>query len=206
MDQQDGILGLRLKQIRKGHGWTLTDVAGRTGISVSTLSKLENGLTQMNFTNVRKLAEGLGLSVTELTRNPAQSPVISARRCITPSGEGAAFETNDVDYEILCNEISGSQQGYIKARIKTHDVNAVPEFRRHDGQEFIYVLAGVLELHTETYAPTVLKTGDSILFDSAVGHKYISRGKQDAVVLISMPLHGYTDVTDSLDEINANHV
>ena len=62
-------IGRRLRELRKEHDWTLAEVARRTGISVGTLSKLERGKTDLNFTSVNKLANGLGLPVTDLT-NP----------------------------------------------------------------------------------------------------------------------------------------
>jgi hypothetical protein len=44
----------------------------------------------------------------------------------------------------------------------------------------------------------VLKAGDSILFDSSMGHHYVSRGRSDAEVLISFSLKGYRNVADSI--------
>jgi quercetin dioxygenase-like cupin family protein len=71
-------------------------------------------------------------------------------------------------------------------------------WHRHQGQEFLYVLSGRLELHTELYEPVQLKAGDSILFDSSMGHHYVSLGRKDAEILISMSLEGYQNVSDIL--------
>ena len=79
-------IGRRLKQLRKEHDWTLAEVAHKTGISVGTLSKLEHGKTDLNFSSVNKLANGLGLPVTDLT-NPASG--LQGRRAITMGGQGA---------------------------------------------------------------------------------------------------------------------
>jgi uncharacterized cupin superfamily protein len=49
---------------------------------------------------------------------------------------------------------------------------------RHEGEEFLYVIDGELELHTDCYAPLVLKAGESVYFDSRMGHAYIARGEQ----------------------------
>jgi len=188
-------IGQRLKALRQENGWTLAYVSEKTGISQGTLSKLERGRTNLNFTSVNKLAEGLGIPVMSLT-NPTRPK--TARRSITPLGGGTVFQHEDVDYEVLCNDLTDKSHGYLKAVIKSHDSDEIQDYRRHDGQEFVYVLRGTLELHTEFYDPVTLKTGDSIMFDSSMGHKYISKGRINAEILIGMSLANYKDVTDTL--------
>jgi len=188
-------IGRRLRQLRKEHDWTLAEVARLTGISVGTLSKLEHGKTDLNFSSVNKLANGLGLPVTDLT-NPSSG--MQGRRAITMGGQGAIFEASDMVYEVLCSEVANHQQGYLKAVVKSHAFDPDMPWHRHKGQEFLYVLSGRLELHTELYRPVQLKTGDSILFDSSMGHHYVSLGRKDAEILISMSLEGYQNVSDVL--------
>lgn len=188
-------IGMRLKALRQERNWTLSEVAKRTGISVGTLSKLENGKTDLNFSSVNKLAEGLDIAVTDLT-NPA--PQVTGRRTITTGGNGVMFETRDVDYEVLCSEVAGQNQGYIRAIIKPREVDPNLDWHRHAGEEFIYVIKGALELRTEFYDPVILTAGDSILFDSSMGHHYVSKGHTDAECLISFSLKGYRNVADSI--------
>ena len=188
-------VGQRLSKLRSENGWTLKAVADLTGISVGTLSKLENGKTQLNFSSVNKLASGLGLRVTDLT-NPAQT--VSGQRTFTPAMSGVVFRTEDIDYEVLCSEISNSQQGYLRGVVKARKFNPNLPWHKHQGQEFIHVLRGTLELHTEHYAPLILKTGDSTLFDSSMGHHYVSKGRTNAEILITMSLEGSENITDKL--------
>lgn len=188
-------IGRRLRALRKEHDWTLAEVSSRTGISIGTLSKLEHGKTDLNFTSVNKLANGLGLPVTDLT-NPSSG--MQGRRAITMGGQGAMFEASDMVYEVLCSDVSNHQQGYLKSTVKSHSFDPEMPWHRHKGQEFLYVLSGRLELHTELYQPVELKAGDSILFDSSMGHHYVSKGRKDAEILISMSLEGYSNVSDLL--------
>jgi len=188
-------VGQRLSKLRSENGWTLKAVANLTGISVGTLSKLENGKTQLNFSSVNKLASGLGLRVTDLT-NPALT--VSGQRTFTPAMSGVVFRTEDIDYEVLCSEISNSQQGYLRGVVKARKFNPNLPWHKHQGQEFIHVLRGTLELHTEHYAPLILKTGDSTLFDSSMGHHYVSKGRTNGEILITMSLEGYENITDKL--------
>jgi hypothetical protein len=48
---------------------------------------------------------------------------------------------------------------------------------------------------------TIRQVGDGIVFDSSMDHKYYSKGRKDAEVLVTRQLDGYTDVEDTLDEI-----
>lgn len=194
-------IGLRLRELRKEHGWTLTETAKLTGISAGTLSKLENGKTELNFTSVSKLAVGLNVPVTDLT-NPGQAA--KGRRSITTGGRGELFRTPDIDYEVLCSEVANQHQGYLKGVIKARKFDPDLPWHRHSGQEFLYVLSGSLELHTELYEPLLLKSGDSILFDSSMGHHYVSRGRKSAEVLISMSLEGYQNVSESFRPARKN--
>lgn len=186
-------IGKRLKALRKEHDWTLSEVSKRTGISVATLSKVENGRTDLTFTSVNKLAEGLKLPVTDLT-NP--QPTATGTRTITTGGNGVVFQSPDVDYEVLCSDVANQQQCFMKAVVKSQALPLGIDWHRHAGQEFIYVLKGKLELHTELYDPVVLKVGDSILFDSSMGHHYVSRGRVEAELLISFSLKGYQNASE----------
>jgi transcriptional regulator with XRE-family HTH domain len=110
----------RVKAIRKEKGWRLHDLAKRTGISVATLSKLENGKTKLNFSTVNKLAQGIGIAVTDLT-----SPGLDCtkQRTMTLGGGGVIFETRDVDYEVLCADYTGERQGYVKLTVKSRTID-----------------------------------------------------------------------------------
>ena len=54
---------------------------------------------------------------------------------------------------------------------------------RHPGEEYLYVLEGTLEFHTEIYAPVRLEKGDSVYFDSGIAHAYVAVGSKPCRVL-----------------------
>lgn len=58
------------------------------------------------------------------------------------------------------------------------------DYHRHLGEEYILILDGELILHTEAYAPAHLKTGDSVYFDSGIGHAYVCGSKEPCRALI----------------------
>ncbi|MDA9311296.1 XRE family transcriptional regulator [Gammaproteobacteria bacterium] len=187
----------RVKALRKKNGWRLHDLSEKTGISVATLSKLENGKTKLNFTTVNKLAQGIGVAVTDLT-----SPGLAHTKdtTMTLGGGGVVFETRDVDYEVLCADYTGGNQGYAKLSVKARTLDPNLPWHRHPGKEFIYVLKGILVLHTEDREQITLKSGDSLLFDSSIGHHYISAGRGETQLLLSLSLQGYSNVTETLRE------
>ncbi|MDA8795361.1 XRE family transcriptional regulator [Gammaproteobacteria bacterium] len=187
----------RVKALRKKNGWRLHDLSEKTGISVATLSKLENGKTKLNFTTVNKLAQGIGVAVTDLT-----SPGLAHTKdtTMTLGGGGVVFETRDVDYEVLCADYTGGNQGYAKLSVKARTLEPNLPWHRHPGKEFIYVLKGILVLHTEDREQITLKSGDSLLFDSSIGHHYISAGRGETQLLLSLSLQGYSNVIETLRE------
>ena len=187
----------RVKALRKKNGWRLHDLSEKTGISVATLSKLENGKTKLNFTTVNKLAQGIGVAVTYLT-----SPGLAHTKdtTMTLGGGGVVFETRDVDYEVLCADYTGGNQGYAKLSVKARTLDPNLPWHRHPGKEFIYVLKGILVLHTEDREQITLKSGDSLLFDSSIGHHYISAGRGETQLLLSLSLQGYSNVIETLRE------
>ncbi|MEP2953095.1 MAG: cupin domain-containing protein [Sulfitobacter sp.] len=70
----------------------------------------------------------------------------------------------------------------IHARIKASNLKQFGPLERHGGEEFLIVLDGAVEVHTEFYAPITLQRGESIYLDSTMGHAYISAGTKDAEV------------------------
>ena len=72
----------------------------------------------------------------------------------------------------------------IVTKIRARSVEQFGELVRHSGEEFIYVLQGAVEVHTEFYDPVVLHEGESIYIDSNMGHAYIAaEGCIEATVL-----------------------
>jgi quercetin dioxygenase-like cupin family protein len=72
----------------------------------------------------------------------------------------------------------------ILPRIRAHSATEFGDLVRHQGEEFIYVLEGRIEVHSEFYDPVQLETGQGIYLDSSMGHAYVvGEGCQEALVL-----------------------
>ena len=72
----------------------------------------------------------------------------------------------------------------VLTRIRAKSVGEFGELVHHSGEEYIYVLEGRIEIHTEFYDPIVLEAGESIYIDSNMGHAYVAaEGCDEASVL-----------------------
>src|SRR3546814_13201009 len=68
-------------------------------------------------------------------------------------------------------------------RIKAYQVAENQGWSHYEGEEFVYVLNGTIELHTEYYQPTVLSAGDCFYIDCRMRPRVINLGDSDAAVL-----------------------
>jgi transcriptional regulator with XRE-family HTH domain len=181
-------LGRALRAIRSGLGISLADVALRTGVSISTLSKVENGQMSLTYDKLLQLSEGLGVDISaffEETPEPgiAAAQPVTARRSITRPGAEMLIETPNYDYRYLNTELSQKAMVPILITIRARSLVDFGQFSRHSGEEFLYVLDGPIEVHSEHYAPTRLETGDSMYLDSTMAHAFIAVGDRDGLML-----------------------
>lgn len=175
-------LGERVRNLRKAQNLTLEQAAQAAGLARSTLSKIENEQMSPTFEAVRKLASGLGISVPQLF-TPPRSEKVMARRAITRSGEGRAHPTATYEHEMFAGELRSKKMLPYRATVRTRSFEDFNGWVRHDGEEFLYVLSGVVRFFTEFYEPVDLKRGDTAYYDAAMGHNLISVSEDDAQIL-----------------------
>lgn len=175
-------LGNRLKEVRKAKGLTLSSAGELTGVSISTLSKIENDQVSPSFDIIKKICDGLNVSIEEFV-HPGKAEGISGRKTITRRGEGVPFTSGQYDYNAHSTEISRKGMVPFEMRVRSRSTDEFDHWSRHRGEEFVYVLSGAIEVHTEMYSPFRLEKGESSYFDSSMAHLYISVSKQDARIL-----------------------
>lgn len=175
-------LGERVRALRKAKGWTLEQAAGQAGLARSTLSKIENGQMSPTYDALKKLALGLSISVPQLF-TPAAQAQVSGRISVTKSGEGQAHATATYEHELLAGALTKKQMLPYRATIRARDLAEFNGWVRHEGEEFLYVLTGVIRLYTEFYEPVDLRRGDSAYYDASMGHNVISLSEEDATIL-----------------------
>ena len=175
-------LGVRVRELRKARAWTLEQAAQEAGLARSTLSKIENGQMSPTYEALKKLADGLGISVPQLF-TPPSNPQVNGRMAVTLSGEGEAHATTTYEHELLAGALTRKAMLPYRARIRARSFEEFDGWVRHDGEEFLYVLTGAVRLLTEFYAPVELRRGDSVYYDAAMGHNVISISDDDATIL-----------------------
>ena len=182
METRPQRLGERLAELRRQNGWTLEKVSKMTGVGVSTLSKVENQLNGASFDTLLKLSHGLGMNFEELL-NPERKNFVSGRRVVTRAGEGVKFATTQYAYEVHATDLAQKKMIPLVMTVRARKVEEFESFSSHVGEEYIYVMQGTVEMHTEIYAPLRLGVGDSVYFDSSTPHAFISVGPGDAQML-----------------------
>jgi len=179
--------GAALKSVRTARGWTLAEVSERTGVPTSTLSKVENGKTELTMDRLLRITVALEVNIADLFRSPA-APTAGlgqrSRRSISRADDSSVVASAYGDYSYLAQDLLDKQVTPIIAEIRARTLAEFGDYHRHVGEEFILVLEGELALHTDTYAPTILKRGDSIYFDATMGHAYVSAGEAPCRMLL----------------------
>lgn len=181
--------GIALRNLRKRNHWTLAAVSERTGIPASTLSRIENDHMSPTYDLLNRLSSGLSIDLSQLLTLPAPQPDTlpetasapppeqSNRRSINRASDGEVVEMPGHTLRYLSSDLLNKQFTPILSEYRARSLAEFGSFMRHAGEEFLLVLEGELELHTETYAPLILKAGESTYFDSSMGHAYIARGE-----------------------------
>lgn len=152
-------VGPRLKSLRLGRNITLADLAAETGISVSTLSRLEAGLRRPTLEQLLPLARAYAVTLDDLVDAPATgNPRIHLRPVV--NGDGSIV--------IPLTKRSGGIQAY-KFVLRPKKGDAKPELRAHEGYDWVYVLNGQLRLILGEH-DLILEPGEVAEFDTRTPH------------------------------------
>lgn len=178
--------GGALRALRMARGWTLAEVAQRTGLPISSLSKIENDRMSLSYDKLTRLCAGLEIDIAELFAADTASSApagVAGRRSITRAGEGSLIDTSNYLHLYPAADLLNKRLVPIIAEPHARSLAEFGELIRHPGEEYACVLEGVVELHTDLYAPVRMEVGDSIYFDSSMGHAYIAVGRGTCRVL-----------------------
>ena len=181
-------LGSLIYLVRQQNGWTLRQMSDKVGIPLSTLAKVESDRLSLTYDKLQQFTSRLGLTMAEFLAQ-AETPlsdsprVVTARRSLTRDGNSIPIATPNYDYEYLCADLREKRMVPILTRIRAHDIAEFGELVRHQGEEFIFVLEGTIEVHLQFYTPVVLSAGQGIYIDSTMGHAYLAKDCESALVL-----------------------
>lgn len=180
--------GQVLRKMRLERGLTLTDLAGMCGLPISTLSKLETGKMSLSYDKLVRLSRALGIDIGLLFAKRAsktidEEPIGAARRSVSRNGEGDTIETEVYNHVYKASDLLHKRFVPVVCDVKARSLEDFGEMIQHGGEEYAFVLEGVMELHTSQYVPLRLAAGDSIYFDSSMPHAYVAVGDANCRML-----------------------
>jgi len=181
MSNQDALalrIGNNLKRLRVESGLSQKDLAEVTQLSPTLISRIENGLVRPSVATLELIAQSLKVDIGYFFRDDEKSEYrISQRerRKSIASKRGYGVETL----------IEGMENHFMDPAIVTlrgKEEEEKVQFATHEGQEFMYVLEGKVELILGSKR-FILKQGDAAYWNGSVPHKGISLGKKPAKTL-----------------------
>ncbi len=152
-------VGPRLKELRQRRAITLNELADETGISVSTLSRLEAGLRRPTLEQLLPLARSYGVTLDELVDAP---PTGDPRVNLRP------LPTNDGRTILPLSRRPGGIQAY-KFILPAGADGEEPDLRTHEGYDWAFVLSGRLRLVLGEH-DLILVPGEAVEFDTRTPH------------------------------------
>ncbi|WP_067699558.1 helix-turn-helix domain-containing protein [Nocardia jejuensis] len=163
-------VGPRLRALRKQRDTTLADLSTETGISVSTLSRLESGARRPTLELLLPLAKAYRVTLDELVDSP---PTGDPRIHMRP------FIHNGIT-TIPLTRRPGGIQAY--KMVLPAGVRQEPDPKTHEGYEWMYILSGRLRLVLGEH-DVVLSPGEAAEFDTRVPHWFGPAGNESVEIL-----------------------
>jgi transcriptional regulator with XRE-family HTH domain len=189
-------IGALVRDIRKRREMTLEQLSEQTGISVSSLSRIENTQLGLTIEKIELLAHALGVSPqTLVSRNRPSRHRPSARRSGSPDSDGLRFMVDRVrDRQTSLDRELSIEYLFERQADRSLDclhltVQAISiwdsEFVRHPGEKIIYVISGAAVIYCEKQSPVVLEKGDSLYMDANVWHSVVAVNGSPAELLVT---------------------
>lgn len=183
---QNATMGMRIKALRKEKKYTLKQLAEESGLSIGFLSQLERGMSSIAVDSLARIAAILGVSLSTFF---SDSQVVSA----DPVSHSTELHWNadgpEISQALLSKDLYGFDILPRVFQLMPMASNNDPEgaIHRHSGEEFIYVLEGVVTVYHNDREYT-LYPGDSIQIHSNIPHNWVNRTNRIARLLsVSYP-------------------
>jgi transcriptional regulator with XRE-family HTH domain len=150
------LVGPRLRAVREARGLSLADVATATGVSRSFLSMVENGESDIAFGRLHRLVNYYGIRFSDLVPPPAEDVPGLVR-----AGSERRLHSREEGIELHLLAPDTEREIMPLLSILAPGA-ATTEWEGHDGEEFIHVIEGSVEVSLKGRAPVTLEKGDSL--------------------------------------------
>jgi transcriptional regulator with XRE-family HTH domain len=176
ISEADVLVGRRVRALRLERNLSLSDLAGKAGISIGALSQIERGLSSLRVKVIWPLAAALAVEPSALIGDGSDSA--SDLYCVRAHLRRAL----PVHDEGIVKTLLSPPGATLTGMMVTVEPGTTTEAYSHAGHEFGYVLAGDVELTVDGTTYT-LKAGDSFAFKSTLMHSFANSGRMHCEIL-----------------------
>lgn len=182
------IIGAKIKSIRESKQLTLEEVADRSGLAVEQIERIEGNIDFPSLAPLIKIARVLGVRLGTFLDDQSELGPVICRKKDSTDANGIGFTNNamqghkHMEYHSLSQDKSGRHMEPFLIDIASSEEGVDFVLSTHEGEEFIYVLDGVVEINygKNTF---ILEEGDSIYYDSIVAHHVHAAADNTAKIL-----------------------
>lgn len=175
---EEVLVGPRLRAIREARGLSLADVATATGVSRSFLSMVEKGESDIAFGRLHRLVSYYGIHFSDLAPPPPQDiPGLvraGSEQHLSSLGEG-------IELHLLAPDTEREFTPLLSILAPGAETT---EWEGHDGEEFMHVIDGTVEMSLEGQAPVTLEKGDSLHFSGREGRAIRNPTRREARLFV----------------------
>ena len=176
---QEDVVGERLRRLRTRAHKTLKEVSETTGLSISFISALERGGSGASVASLRRLAGAYGVTMRELFGADLgqNSPLVRGEdRPVMQWDNGVRFE-----------EMASGEKVMDPSYIRVPPGAGSEGFYSHNGEEFVYVISGVLFVELKDQGTYRVAPGDTLYFPSTTQHRWWAGGEPVEAVYVNTP-------------------
>ncbi len=173
-------VGERVRQLREALGFSLRDLAERTGVSAPMLSQVERGETSPTLAVAGRIAAGLELTLSQLLRLDEGRHMV-----ITRFGEGRRRKRRGHQVEELTPPLPGQRADVSRHALAPGAATGGPDdppIHEPGSRETAVILAGALDLFIDGER-WQLGEGDTVTFDADLPHHFENNGSDEALML-----------------------
>ncbi len=184
MDKMTGLdfkikeMAARIRELREIEGYTIAEMASKTGVSESEYLACENGESDLNFAFIYRCALAFNVDVSSIIEG--STPKLT-NYVFTKAGKGQKIEkAHGMTYFNLASKFKNkiAEPLFVEATYSEENQNKDIELTSHDGQELDIVVEGKLKVQVGEHSE-ILGPGDSIYYDSLTPHGMIAVDGKD---------------------------
>jgi transcriptional regulator with XRE-family HTH domain len=168
------VIGAKIKNMREAKHLSLAEVAERSGLSIEQIERIENNVDFPSLAPLIKIARVLGVRLGTFLDDQSELGPVICRKTDAREGNSISFSNNatvshkHMEYHSLSQDKTGRHMEPFLIDIAPSK-NADFILSTHEGEEFIFVLEGIVEINYGK-SSYILEEGDSIYYDSIVAH------------------------------------